>query len=77
LLNAKKSGQLHGAKRTDVAIISSVNIEGFFLQAYAWSSPIEGSNKPQFLAALHTDRINSPVKGVRAAIVVEHRSRKR
>lgn len=43
-------------------------------RAYAWSSPIEGSDKRRFFAVLHTDRINSPVEAVRAAIVAEHRS---
>jgi hypothetical protein len=42
-------------------------------RAYAWSSPIEGSTKRRFFAVLHTDRINSPVKAVRAAIVAENR----
>ena len=42
---------------------------------YAWSSPIEGSTKRRFYAVLHTERINSPVEAVRAAIVAEHRSK--
>jgi len=44
-------------------------------RAYAWSSPIEGSTKRRFYAVLHTERINSPVEAVRAAIVAEHRSK--
>jgi hypothetical protein len=43
-------------------------------RAYAWSSPIEGSTKRRFFAALHTERINSPVEAVRAAIVAERRA---
>jgi hypothetical protein len=43
-------------------------------RAYAWSSPIEGSTKRRFFAVLHTDRINSPLAAVRAAIVAEHQS---
>src|SRR3954468_4741549 len=46
-------------------------------RAYAWSSPIEGNTKRRFFAVLHTDRINSPLQAVRAAIVAEHRSTKR
>jgi hypothetical protein len=42
-------------------------------RAYAWSSPIEGSTKRRFFAVLHTERINSPVEAVRAAIVAEAR----
>jgi hypothetical protein len=41
-------------------------------RAYAWSSPIEGRTKRRFFAVLHTERINSPVEAVRAAIVAEH-----
>jgi hypothetical protein len=43
-------------------------------RAYAWSSPIEGSTKRRFFAVLHTDKINSPVQAVRAAIVAEKRA---
>lgn len=45
-------------------------------RAYAWSSPIKGSTKRRFFAVLHTDRINSPIEAVRAAIVAEHRNKK-
>src|SRR6266852_5017107 len=45
-------------------------------RAYAWSSPIEGSTKRRFFAVLHTERINSPVEAVRAAIVAEQRKAK-
>jgi hypothetical protein len=44
-------------------------------RAYAWSSPIEGSTKRRFFAVLHTDRINSPLEAVQAAIVQEVRVR--
>jgi hypothetical protein len=43
-------------------------------RAHAWSSPIEGSTKRRFSAVLHTERINSPIEAVRAAIVAEHRA---
>jgi hypothetical protein len=46
-------------------------------RAYAWSSPIEGSAKRRFFAVLHTERINSPIEAVRAAIVAENKSRQR
>ena len=46
-------------------------------RAYAWSSPIEGSTKRRFFAVLHTERINSPIEAVRAAIVTEHRNERR
>jgi hypothetical protein len=44
-------------------------------QAYAWSSPIEGSDKRRFFAVLHVPPITSPVDAVRAAIVAEHKAR--
>ncbi len=43
-------------------------------RAYAWSSPIEGSDKRRFFAVLQLGAIKSPVDAVRAAIVAEHRS---
>jgi len=45
-------------------------------QAYAWSSPIEGSDKRRFFAVLHMPPVTSPVEAVRAAIVAEQRSNK-
>jgi hypothetical protein len=44
-------------------------------RAYAWSSPIEGSDKRRFLAVLHVPPVTSPVDAVRAAIVAEGKSR--
>lgn len=46
-------------------------------RAYGWSSPLEASDKRRFFAVLHTDRINSPLEAVRAAIVAEHRVKRR
>jgi hypothetical protein len=45
-------------------------------KAYAWSSPIEGSDKRRFFAVLHLQPITSPVEAVRAAIVAEQRATK-
>jgi hypothetical protein len=44
-------------------------------RAYAWSSPIEGSDKRRFFAVLHMGPVKSPVDAVRAAIVAEQRSK--
>lgn len=41
-------------------------------RAYAWSSPIEGSDKRRFFAVLHIPPITSPLEAVRAAIVHEY-----
>lgn len=43
-------------------------------RAYAWSSPIESSNKRRFFAVLHLGGIRSPRDAVRAAIVAEQKS---
>jgi hypothetical protein len=45
-------------------------------RAYAWSSPVEGSDKRRFFAVLHMGAIKSPVDAVRAAIVAEVRAAK-
>jgi hypothetical protein len=42
-------------------------------QAYAWSSPIEGSDKRRFFAVLHMPPITSPRDAMRAAIVAEQK----
>lgn len=42
-------------------------------RAYAWSSPIEGSEKRRFFAVLQIGAIRTPQDAVRAAIVAEHR----
>jgi hypothetical protein len=42
-------------------------------RAYAWSSPIEGSEKRRFFAVLHQGPVTSPVEAVQAAIVAEQR----
>jgi hypothetical protein len=44
-------------------------------QAFAWSSPIEGSEKRRFFAVLQTGAIKSPVDAARAAIVQEFREK--
>src|SRR5262249_32877391 len=45
-------------------------------RTYAWSSPIEGSDKRRFLAVLHQPPVTSPAEAVRAAIVAEKRASK-
>lgn len=43
-------------------------------RAYAWSSPVEGSERRKLFAVLHVPPITSPVDAVRAAIVAEQKS---
>jgi|SRR5436190_8619454 len=44
-------------------------------RAYAWSSPIEGSDKRRFYAVLHLGGIRSPLDAVGAAIVAERKGK--
>jgi hypothetical protein len=44
-------------------------------KAYAWSSPIEGSDKRRFFALLHLPPVTSPLAAVRAAVEAEQRSK--
>ncbi len=46
-------------------------------RAYAWSSPVESSDKRRFFAVLHLGGIRSPLDAVRAAIVAEQRQASR
>lgn len=40
---------------------------------YAWSSPVEGSDRRKFYAVLHIPPVDSPEKAVRASIVADHK----
>jgi len=40
--------------------------------AYAWSSPIEGSDKRKFYAVLHEGPVKTPTDAVKAAIVKDY-----
>ena len=46
-------------------------------RAYAWSFPIEGSDKRRFFAVLHQGPVKSPLDAIRAAIVAEHGAKDR
>src|SRR5688572_3411056 len=44
--------------------------------AYAWSSPVEGSDNRRLYAVLHTPVVNTPKKAVLAAIVHDYRQKR-
>jgi|SRR5665213_2923745 len=69
--------ETHGGKTVWEGVVHVFNLTGhvFATKAYAWSSPIEGSDKRRFFAVLHVPPITSPVEAVRAAIVAEYRSK--
>ena len=56
-----------------VVHVFDMNLQGKTETAYAWSSPIEGTEKRRFFAVLRIPPILSPVDAVRAAIVAEYR----
>lgn len=68
-----------GGKTVWEGIVHVFRIDGHpqAKQAYAWSSPIEGSDKRRFFAVLHVPPVTSPGGAVRAAIVQEHNQARR
>jgi hypothetical protein len=69
-----ETGFVHGPRASFGC--GSVLMEGHpkTTRAYAWSSPVEGSDKRRFYAVLHLGGIRSPLDAVRAAIVAEHKN---
>jgi hypothetical protein len=45
-------------------------------RAFAWSSPIEGSDKRRFFAVLHFLPVDSPVAAACADILSEHKNKR-
>ena len=76
LPNPFPSASLTTGKPYGMAFVHVFDIEGHpkATRAYAWSSPIEGSDKRRFFAVLHMGAIDSPLAAVRAAIIAEHRA---
>src|SRR5207244_12636072 len=67
--------ETHDGKTVWEGLVHVFDLEGHptATRAYAWSSPIEGSDKRRFFAVLHLPPITSPVDAVRAAIVQEQK----
>ena len=67
----------HGDATVWEGIVHVFDLKGHMTanRAYAWSSPLEGSDKRRFFAVLHAPPVTSPVEAVRAAIVTEQRSK--
>jgi hypothetical protein len=66
----------HGSAVVWQGVVHVFDLQGHLTatKAYAWSSPIEGSDKRRFFAVLHQPPVTSPAEAVRAAIVAEVRS---
>jgi len=45
-------------------------------KCYAWSSPVEGSEKRKFYAVLHIPPVDSPENAVKASIIQDFRADK-
>lgn len=69
--------EMHGGIPVWEGIVHVFDLEGHpkATRAYAWSSPIDGSDKRRFFAVLHLGPVTGPVEAVRAAIVAETRSK--
>jgi hypothetical protein len=64
-------------KRVWDGVVHIFNLDGNAkaTRAYAWSSPVQGSDKRLFYAVLHLGSVRSPLDAVRATIVAEQRIR--
>jgi hypothetical protein len=67
--------ETHGDQTVWESVVHVFDLEGHpkATQAYAWSSPIEGSTKRRSFAVLHMGGVKSPADAVRAAIMAEQR----
>ena len=67
----------HGNATVWDGVVHVFDLKGHLManSAYAWSSPIGGSDKRRFFAVLHQPPVTSPVDAVRAAIVAESKAR--
>jgi len=77
LVDAMPVKEVFEGKTVWEGIVHVFDLEGHpkATRAYAWSSPVEGSDKRRFYAVLHLGGIRSPLDAVRAAIVAERRAK--
>lgn len=75
LLAAEPVKETFNGKTVWDGVVHVFDLEGHpkATRAYAWSSPIEGTERRRFYAVLHLGGIRSPLDAVRAAIVAERR----
>lgn len=64
-----------GGKTVWDGVVHVFDLEGHptALICYAWSSPVEDSDRRRFYAVLHTPPVISPADAVRASIVADSR----
>ena len=76
LVSAEPVNETFNGKTVWEGVVHVFDLEGHpkATRAYAWSSPIEGTERRRFYAVLHLGGIRSPLDAVRAAIVADRRS---
>jgi len=76
LVDAMPVKELYEGKTVWEGVVHVFDLEGHpkATRAYAWSSPVDGSDRRRFYAVLHLGGIRSPLDAVRAAIVAEQRA---
>jgi len=75
LVSAESVKEVFNGKTVWEGVVHVFDLDGHprATRAYAWSSPVEGSDRRRFYAVLHLGGIRSPLDAVRAAIVAERR----
>ncbi len=68
--------EMHGDQVAWDGVVSVFHLDGHphATICYAWSSPVEGSDRRKFYAVLNIPPVTSPQEAVRAAIVQDFRS---
>lgn len=76
LVDALPLQEVWNGKTVWEGVVHVFDLEGHpkATRAYAWSSPVAGSDRRRFYAVLHLGGIRSPLDAVRAAIVAERRA---
>jgi hypothetical protein len=64
----------HEGKVLWQGVVQVFDLNGHYeaTRCYAWSHPVEGTNRRRFSAVLHKTPVDSPAAAVRAAIVIEN-----
>lgn len=77
LVSAEPVKEVFNGQTVWEGVVHVFDLEGHprATRAYAWSSPIEGTERRTFYAVLHLGGIRSPLDAVRAAIVAERRAK--
>lgn len=63
-----KTARQRGFRGQDIVHVFDLHGNGKATRAYAWSSPMEGSDRRRFYAVLHLGGLRSPLDAVRAPI---------